>query len=78
MVYKELCLHESWADEHGECSHKYVLLGVWNIKKASFSEEIGSNTCSKWNLGKSSTRLRNFVSFTLNLLWSTWGKMGKS
>ena len=27
MVYKELCLHESWVDEQGEFSHKYVQLG---------------------------------------------------
>jgi len=26
-LYKELCLHESWADEQGECSHKYVQVG---------------------------------------------------
>jgi hypothetical protein len=24
-----LCLHESWADEQGECSQKYVQLGAW-------------------------------------------------
>ena len=43
IIYKELCLHESWADEHGECSHKYVQLGAVNMKKAPFSEEIGGS-----------------------------------
>ena len=30
MVYKELCLQDSWADKQGECSHKYVQLCAWN------------------------------------------------
>ena len=30
MVYKELHLHESSADEQGKCSHKYVQLGAFS------------------------------------------------
>jgi hypothetical protein len=47
MVKEELYLLDPWADEQGECSHKYmhVQLGERNIKKAPFSEEIGCNNC---------------------------------
>ena len=55
MVNKELCLHDSWPDEQGECSHKYmyVQLGAWNIKKRSMAFE------------KSSTGLRNCINLDI-------------
>ena len=42
MVYKELYLHESWADKQGECSHRYVPLGAWNINYATLSKNSQS------------------------------------
>ena len=60
MVKEELYLHDPWADEQGECSHKYmyVQLGARNIKKNSIFRRNRLQQLLKMTFEKSSTGLK--------------------